>query len=170
MPPTFGPGSAEPFQQASINQCLPRWARPGIKVPHQKQHGKCPTIIENDLQMKFYVHKCYWMVHSTGWWGGTNTIHPTHVPPARKCAQHEPNSHYDSDYGTAIQWSSGFDLGASLNLKGVNLKASFSSSAQTGYDTNDHMYFNFGHHMGYLCGTNTSEAHAAILVQRSNLP
>jgi hypothetical protein len=51
----------------------------------------------------------------------------------------------------------------------VNLTASFNGSAQTGYDTDAVMDYHFGH-AGYLCGTNGSEATAAILVQRGNKP
>ena len=89
--------------------------------------------------------------------------------PTGYCAPHEKNSFFDGDYGTAIRWSGGFDLGAALHIKGVNLKASFNGSAQTGYDANALMYFQF-RHAGYLCGTNGSEATAAILVQRANKP
>jgi hypothetical protein len=68
-----------------------------------------------------------------------------------------------------VQWSSGFELGASLGLKGANGKVSFNGSAQTGYDTNAVVYYHFGH-AGWLCGTNGSPATAAILVQRGNQP
>jgi len=140
-------------------------------IPHEKQHGKCPRTFTNDLHMVFYVHKCFWLVHSTGWFGGTSHVVPRRAPgtPAINCAPHEANSHYDDDLGVAVQWSGGFELGASLGIKGVNLKATFNGTAQTGYDTNARMNFHF-RHMGYLCGTNGSEASAAILVERGNLP
>jgi hypothetical protein len=51
----------------------------------------------------------------------------------------------------------------------VNLKASFNGSAQTGYDANAVMYFQFGH-AGVLCGTNKAPSKAAILVQRGSKP
>ncbi|HVB41748.1 MAG TPA: hypothetical protein VNF47_03440 [Streptosporangiaceae bacterium] len=142
------------------------FGRTGIPVPRVRQHGQCPR-----KYLEAYVHKCLWLVKSTGWFGGTSTVQPRRIPrtSARYCAPHEANSHYDGDLGTAVQWSGGFDLGVALNIKGVNLKAGFNGSAQTGYDVNARMYFNFGH-KGYLCGTNRSEASAAILVQRGNLP
>ena len=93
---------------------------------------------------------------------------PAHTPQ-RFCASHEARDHVDGDHGSAVQWSHGFELGAALDIKGVNLKADFNGSAHTGYDANAVMDFRF-HHKGYLCGTNASEAHAAILVERSNLP
>jgi hypothetical protein len=120
----------------------------------------------------FHVHKCFWMVHSTGWFGGATTLRPRQAPrtPGKFCAKHERGSHFDGDFGTAVRWSSGFELGAALGVKGVNLKASFNGSAQTGYDANAVMDFHFPYHKGFLCGTNASEAHAAILVQRGNRP
>ena len=65
----------------------------------------------------------------------------------------------------AIQRSSGFDIGASDKIKNVTLKASFSSSAQTGYDANAQMVFTFGH-AGWICGTNHDPNKAALLVMR----
>jgi len=99
------------------------------------------------------------------------TVQPRHAPrtPGGNCAQQQKGSHFDGDFGTAVQWSSGFELGAALGIKGVNLKASFSGSAQTGYDANAVMYFQFGH-AGWICGTNASPATAAILVARGNKP
>jgi hypothetical protein len=109
------------------------------------------------------------MVQSTGWFGGATTAHPKQAPstPANNCAQYEKNSNFHGDFGTAVQWSSGFELGAALDIKGVNLKASFNGTAQTGYDTNAVMYFHFGH-TGYMCGTNGSPASAALLVARGS--
>jgi hypothetical protein len=66
------------------------------------------------------------------------------------------------------RWSAGFELGAALDIKGVNLHASFNGAAQTGYDSNALMYFKFPRHGGFLCGADGSEATAAILVQRAN--
>jgi hypothetical protein len=71
--------------------------------------------------------------------------------------------------GTAVQWSSGFELGAALGVKGVNLKASFNGSAQTGYDANALMHFQF-RRAGSICGTNKPPSEAAILVGRGNKP
>jgi hypothetical protein len=139
---------------------------PYQKVPRVKQHGACPT-----KYYVSYVHKCIWMVESTGWFGGANTQHPAKAPstPAGNCAPYEKGSHYDGDFGKAQEWSSGFSIGAAVGIKGVNLKADFSSSTQTGYDTNAVMYYHFAK-AGYLCGTNGGPATAAILVQRGTLP
>jgi hypothetical protein len=139
-------------------------------VPYVHQHGRCPRKFVSHTVV-FYVHKCFWMVRSTGWFGGATTVHPGQAPrtPAHFCAQQERLSHFHSDFGTAIQWSSGFSLGAALGVKGVNLKASFNGSAQTGYDTNALMDFRFGR-SGFICGTNGRPSKAAILVQRGNMP
>jgi hypothetical protein len=140
-------------------------------VPRISRHGKCPRKFTNQQNVVFYVHKCFWMVRSTGWFGGATTLVPRQAPrtPAGNCAQQEAGSHFGGDFGKAVQWSSGFELGAALGVKGVNLKASFNGSAQTGYDANAVMDFHF-HRKGFLCGTNGSEATAAILVQRGNKP
>src|SRR5258708_33650970 len=66
-----------------------------------------------------------------------------------------------------FKWSSGFEIGASDSIKGVTLKASFGSTAQTGYDTNAQMVFTFGHR-GWICGTNRTNQKAALLVMRGN--
>ncbi len=139
-------------------------------VPYEHQHGACPRKYV-DHSIVSYVHKCLWLIHSTGWFGGATTVQPRHAPrtPGGNCAQQQKGSHFDGDFGTAVQWSSGFELGAALGIKGVNLKASFSGSAQTGYDANAVMYFQFGH-AGWICGTNASPATAAILVARGNKP
>ena len=96
---------------------------------------------------------------------------PKHSPstPAQFCASHEADSNFGGDFGKAVEWSGGFEVGVADGLKGVSGKVTFSSSAQTGYDSNDHLAFHFDR-KGYLCGTNGSEASAAILVQRSNKP
>lgn len=145
-----------------------------LKVPHAKQHGACPKKwlppgYANVPTNYRYVRKCYWQVMSTGWFGGSTTAHPSKAPPtpARYCAYHQPGAHFNYDYGSAVDWSSGFTVGAAIGIKGVNLKADFGTTAHTGYDANALMYFQF-RRGGYLCGTNASEASAAILVQRSN--
>lgn len=97
---------------------------------------------------------------------------PTKVAPktpAKFCAPHEATDQFDTDFGKAVTWSRGFDVSADLGYKGVNGKANYDRSAQTGYDSDALMNFKFKHN-GYLCGTNHSEAKAALLVQRSNLP
>jgi hypothetical protein len=135
---------------------------PFAHVPVVHQHSPCPRKYEDS-----YVHKCLWLTRSAGWFGGSTTVYPSKAPrtSAGNCAQEEKGGYFDSDFGTAIRWASGFELGAMLNIKGVNLKASFSSSAQTGYDANAHMYFRFSQ-KGYLCGTNASPSTAALLVTR----
>ena len=137
---------------------------PYTKVPRVHQNGQCPK--KSGVS---YVHKCIWMIQSTGWFGGTSTTHPKAIPhtPVGNCAPHEKDSNFSGDYGSAVQWSHGFDLGAALGIKGVTLKGSFSSSAHTGYDANAYMDYWF-HQKGDLCGTNASEASAAILVQRGS--
>jgi len=138
----------------------------GTNVHRKHQHGKCPKKVGHAP-----VHKCLWMIHSRGWFGGQSTLHPKKAPrtPGVNCAPHDPGDKFDGDHGSAIKWSHGFELGAALDIKGVNLKASFNGSAHTGYDTNAVMSFRF-HRKGFLCGTNASEATAAILVQRANKP
>jgi hypothetical protein len=137
---------------------------PGTNVHRVHQHGQCPRKVGQDP-----VHKCLWLIHSRGWFGGQTTLHPRQSPrtPGRFCAEHEKGASFSGDFGNAVQWSQGFELGAALHVKGVNLKASFNGSAHTGYDSNAVMTFKFHQH-GYLCGTNGSESTAAILVQRSN--
>ena len=136
---------------------------PYQKVPHLRQHGRCPKRFHSS-----YVHKCIWMIHSRGWFGGSNVLHPKTTPrtPSGNCAFTHFNTGFESDYGVAVRWSRGFALGAALDIKGVDLKAYFNSSAQTGYDTNGHMKFWFAR-SGYLCGTNGPESTAAQLVARS---
>jgi hypothetical protein len=139
--------------------------RAGQTVHHEHQKG-CPKNDGLDP-----VHKCLWLVHSRGWFGGQSTQHPKAAPrtPRGNCAPHGVGDRFHSDRGTAVKWSRGFELGASLGIKGADLKSSFDSTAHTGYDDNALMSFRF-HHKGFLCGTNRSEAHAAILVQRANKP
>jgi hypothetical protein len=54
----------------------------------------------------------------------------------------------------------------STRHQGLNLHADFGSTAHTGYDTDAVMYFHFAHNT-WLCGTNGSEAKAAILESRA---
>jgi hypothetical protein len=147
-----------------------------LKVPRVKQHPKnaCPQKWvapgeSNQPSNWHYVHKCYWLVASTGWFGGATVAHPSKSPraPAGNCAPQAAGSSFHYDYGTAVDWSSGFTLGAASGIKGVNLKASFDTNAQTGYDANALMYFQF-HKRGLICGTNTGPYAAAILVARGH--
>ena len=135
---------------------------PNTPVPRKKQHGACPKKDPED-----YVHMCLWRVSSTTWFGGSHQVHPSYIPPtpARFCAPHDAGDNFNNDYGSAVEWTSGFTIGAAIDIKGVNLKADFGSTAHTGYDSDALMYFHFAHH-GRLCGTNGSEASAAILVAR----
>jgi len=116
-----------------------------------------------------YVHMCFWMVHSTGWFAGATIEHPSQAPstPSDNCGEQEKGTHFDTSHGTAIEWSKGWDLGAALGLKGANLKYSFDTSTQTGYDKNALLHFQF-QHTGYICGTNNVPSKAAQLVMRGN--
>ena len=133
-------------------------------VPRVKQHSPCPKKYGESE-----VHMCLWMVESTGWFGGTSTLHPSKAPatPGANCAPMQKGSSYAGDFGKAVQWSSGFNIGAAVGYKGVNLKASFGTTAQTGYDRNAVMNYKFKK-AGWLCGTNAGPASAAILVARDN--
>lgn len=144
------------------------------KVPRVNQHPKnaCPRkwLPPGDPNVPgnyHYIHKCYWLVASAGWFGGSTQVHPRSVPatPAGNCAIHQAGDHFNNDFGSAIEWSNGFTIGAAIGIKGVNLKADFGSTAHTGYDINAVMYFKFNQR-SRLCGTNGSEATAAILVVR----
>lgn len=73
---------------------------------------------------------------------------------------------FNNDLGNAVEWPNGFTIGAAIDIKGVNLKADYGSTAHTGYDTDAVMYFQFAH-ATWLCGTNGSEAKAAILESRA---
>lgn len=139
-------------------------------VPHKKQHGYCPRKYVPVPSLVYYVTKCFWMVKSTGWFGPVGDVqHPRPAPstPARFCGQGPRGFIAKTNRQEAIQWSSGFDIGASDKIKNVTLKASFSSTAQTGYDTNAQMLFTFGH-AGWICGTNHIPAKAALLVMRGS--
>ena len=115
----------------------------------------------------FYVHECLWLVRSTGWFGLGHTVHPKQIPntPAKFCGMEPKGQQIPTTNEKAIQWSSGYEIGLSTGIKGVNLKANFSGSAQTGYDANAEMLFTFKG-AGFLCGTNKDPGHAALLVMR----
>jgi hypothetical protein len=139
-------------------------------VPHKKQHGKCPRTWTNPHGGKDEVYKCIWAVKSTGWFGPSGSmVHPRNAPrtPGRFCGQVQAGISIKTSNQKAVQWSSGFEIGGSAGIKGVNLKASFGSTAQTGYDTNDQMIFTF-RHTGWICGTNHIPRDAAQLVMRGN--
>lgn len=139
-------------------------------VPQQKQKSFCPRKFVPIHGLVYYVHKCLWMVHSTGWFGfSSNVVHPSSSPhtPGRFCGPELKNSTGKTHHQQAIQWTHGFDIGLSNKIKGVTSKITFSSSAQTGYDTDDQMLFTF-RKAGWICGTNKIPAHAAQLVMRGN--
>jgi hypothetical protein len=147
-----------------------------LKVPHVKQHPAkaCPVKFlppgDTNVPSNYhYVHKCYWLVDSPGWFGGATVEHPAKSPkaPAANCATQIAGSNFHFDTGEAIDWSSGFTVGASIGIKGVNLKADFGTNAQTGYDSNALMHFQF-RKRGLICGTNTGPYDAAILVARGH--
>jgi hypothetical protein len=140
----------------------------GEKVPHEKQKGNCPRKFKNQEDVKEPVHKCIWMVKSTGWDAGAQSPHPKNPPntPAKFCGgKQEAGSKFSTTDEKAYQWASGFNIGVSNGIKGVSLSASFSSSAQTGYDANAQIVYTFTH-AGYACGTNRDAPKAAIVVMR----
>src|SRR6202050_4653795 len=140
----------------------------GEKVPHEKQKGYCPRTFTNQEHVKEPVHKCIWQVASTGWDAGAQSPHPKNAPstPAKFCgAFQEAGSRFGTTNEKAVQWSTGFNIGASNGIEGVSLNASFSSSAQTGYDSNAQIVYTFTH-AGYACGTNHNPPKAAIVVMR----
>jgi|HubBroStandDraft_1064217.scaffolds.fasta_scaffold40284_1 hypothetical protein len=52
---------------------------PGVQVRHVHQHGYCPREYRSH-GFVFYVHKYFWLIHSTGWFGGTNIVQPKRTP------------------------------------------------------------------------------------------
>ena len=137
-------------------------------VPHQKQHGYCPRKFKNQEGVEEPVHKSLWLVKSTGWDAGAQSPHPKNAPNtnAKFCGGfQEAGSRFQTSNEKAVEWSQGFNIGASGGIKGVSLNASFSSSAQTGYDTNAQIVYHFKH-SGYACGTNKDAPRAAIVVMR----
>ncbi len=139
-------------------------------TPHQKQHGSCPKTFTDQQGRTEYVHKCLWLVKSTGWFGFSDNVqHPKNAPhtPGKFCGPELKGSTAITHKQKAIEWGSGWSLGKAVGIKGANLKASFNASSQTGYDTNAQIVFTFGHD-GWVCGTNHDTKKAAILVVRGN--
>lgn len=138
-------------------------------TPHQTQQGKCPSTFTDPQGRTEYVHKCLWLVKSTGWFGAANIAHPKTIPstPAKYCGEEPKGQIIKTAQETAVQWAHGWDLGSALGIKGTNLMASFSGSSQTGYDDNAQMVFTFAHD-GFMCGTNHDPSRAALLVMRSH--
>jgi hypothetical protein len=72
--------------------------------------------------------------HLTNWCCPTST---------RYCGFQGVGTTFHTTDETAIEWSDGWNLGAAFSVKGVTLKASYSTTAQTGYDQNAEMKFMF---------------------------
>jgi hypothetical protein len=136
-------------------------------VHHQKQKGQCPRTFTNQHGVKLPVHKCLWQVKSTGWDAGATIVNPKTIPFAagKYCTPQGRGSTFSTSNETAVQWSSGYDIGATTGIKGINLKASYSDSAQTGYDTNAVMQFHF-QNKGVACGVGKDASNAGIVVMR----
>jgi hypothetical protein len=134
--------------------------------PRSKQHGYCPTTFTKD-GLTYYVAKCLWHVASTGWFGGGPMRHPESAfkTPAKYCAIEYQGDFFGNDTGSAVEWTTKFQIGAAAGIKGVNLKTSFGTTTQTGYDKNAKMHYQF-RQRGYICGTNNRPTKAAILVAR----
>jgi len=139
---------------------------PGDTVRHKKQQGQCPRKTQF-VNRTVDVYKCIWMLRSTGWFGGGNWVHPKNAlnTPAKFCAKERAGLSFSTANESAVNWSNGWDLGVSLGVKGVNLKDSFNASAQTGYDSNAKMEFDFGQ-TGWICGTDHDPSKATQLVMR----
>jgi hypothetical protein len=135
--------------------------------PHRpKQKGYCPKTYNGPL-WRTASGKSDQTASSAG--------HPcstrSRPPPPRIAIAHVTLGELTSgsDRGTAVKWSQGYEIGLSVNIKAANLKARYSSSSQTGYDSNAYMYYYFNH-ATWLCGTNNAPSKAAQLVARDNLP
>jgi hypothetical protein len=138
-------------------------------VNQVKQKGYCPRRYVND-NFTYYVHKCFWLVRSTGWFGPSDKVlHPSSHPgtPGKFCGHQLKGSLAKTHNQEAVEWSSGFDIGVANGITGVS--GDFSGSAQTGYDTDAKMVFTFKK-TGWICGTNHDPNTAAQLVVRGNLP
>jgi len=138
-------------------------------IKHQKQHGYCPRKYKAD-NLTYYVSKCYWMVRSTGWFGPSdNVLHPSSAPstPGKFCGHELAGSKPSTHHQEAVQWTSGYEIGAANGITGTN--ANFSGSAQTGYDTDAQLVVVFKQ-TGWLCGTNRDPEFAAQLVVRGSKP
>jgi hypothetical protein len=143
---------------------------PDSSTPHQNQHGKCPRTFRNGGTL-VYVHKCLWMVESTGWFGGMSVAHLKPIPdaPAKFCTPQKAHSIFKTGNEKAFQWPTGFEIGSANDIKGGDLKTSFSASAQTGYGANAQMQLDFKH-PGFACGTTKAAPQAPIVVMRGTKP
>lgn len=131
-------------------------------IRHAQHEGVCPKDWGKDV-----VHYCKWEVRSIDWFGGATVTDEKSIPatPGYYCGPQSAGTHFNNDYGTAGQWSSNFQVGAALGLKCLNLKATYGTTTQTGYDVNALMYYHFNRR-GYICGTNGPPSTAAQLVAR----
>src|ERR1700691_3061414 len=75
-------GSARSSVSANFAPCAMRLP---ATVPHNKQRGKCPRIYKNKSGGVFHVHKCVWMIKSTGWYPSATVVHPADIPSTRYC-------------------------------------------------------------------------------------
>jgi len=142
-------------------------------VPRKKQYPKkdgCPLKYTAPSGIWFEVHMCLWKISSTGWFGGDAVSHPRSAwyTPAGDCAPELAGSKFGNDYGSAVEWANGFQLGATVGIKGVNLKSDFGTTTHTGYDKDAHLIYHFPKHTGWICGTNKRPTEAAILVARAH--
>jgi hypothetical protein len=142
-------------------------------VPRKKQYPKtdgCPLKYTAPSGIWYEVHMCLWKVSSTSWFGGDKVFNPaTGVnTPAGNCAFEQQGGGFGHDHGTAVDWATNFTIGAAADLKGVNLKADFGTTTQTGYDVNANPVFANPDHDGWICGTNAEPTKAAILVERAH--
>jgi hypothetical protein len=102
----------------------------GVPLKHRpKKHGYCPTSYEGT-----FVLFCVWTERSDGWFGGASWQCPKTAPATSydNCAIQYPDTFFDSDRGVAVRWSQRYEIRLSVNIKAANLKAKYTSSAQTG--------------------------------------
>ena len=86
-----------------------------VPVTKVKQHGKCPKKYDHN----YYVRKCICMIKSVGWLGASSQVTPPSTPstPQKWCNYHGPRDSFSSDRATAVQWTRGFEPGASLGSR-----------------------------------------------------
>jgi hypothetical protein len=95
----------------------------------------------------------HWHVRANGWIGGQNLIYEDSAPStnAAYCARHlkGTGSYFETSTADAITW------GGSLGL--VMPDVSFQATAETGYDSNASLEYDFSAatQRNYVCGTNT---------------
>lgn len=72
------------------------------------------------------------MVRATGWFGGSQILHPRTAPPARNCAQEPAGSHFSTSNETAVTWSAGF-TGQAGNAKRAAIAVSRAGNLRIGF-------------------------------------